>query len=95
MPAELRISATRVRLEAVVDPTFLKSIVTFVEVPDVGGLGEIDFKEMSADEPEDGAGDEDGLGDGAGDELGDVAGDELGDGAGDGLAWSRAGTCTP
>ena len=46
MPAELRISVTSVRLEAKVEPTFLKSTVTFVDVPDVGGSGEIACKEM-------------------------------------------------
>jgi hypothetical protein len=48
VPAELRILVTRVRLDAMAEPTFLKSIVTFVEVPDVGEFGEIACKEMSA-----------------------------------------------
>src|SRR5215472_16598065 len=46
VPAELRISVTSVRLEAKVEPTFLKSTVTFVDVPDVGRSGEIACKEM-------------------------------------------------
>src|SRR5215471_14258079 len=46
VPAELRISVTSVRLEAKVEPTLLKSTVTFVDVPDVGGSGEIACKEM-------------------------------------------------
>ena len=40
----MRILVTSVRLEAMVEPTFLKSTVTFVDFPDVGGLGEIAFK---------------------------------------------------
>jgi hypothetical protein len=37
-----------------VDPTFLKSIVTFVEVPELGGLGEIACREMVGTGPVDG-----------------------------------------
>lgn len=59
MPAELRILVTSVRLDAAVEPRFLKSTVTFVEVPDVEGLGEIACSETSTGPV--GAGDEDGL----------------------------------
>jgi hypothetical protein len=60
-----------------VDPVFLKSTVTFVDVPDVGGSGEIACREMAGDEA--GVEDDDGVGDGAG------VGDEAGVGEEDGV----------
>jgi hypothetical protein len=84
VPAELRTLVTSVRLEATVEPTFLKSTVTFVDVPDVGAFGEIACNEMSGDE--DGLADDDGLGveDGIADDDGLADGVE--DGAEDGIA---------
>src|SRR5215469_4972607 len=77
VPAELRIWVASVRLEAMVEPTFLKSTVTLVDVPDVGGLGEIACKEMWGFEVGDGVGVGDGLGAGAG---GGLVGAEPGEG---------------
>src|SRR5258706_11968342 len=76
VPAELRISVTSVRLEAMVEPVFLKSSVTLAGVRDVGGLGEIACREMSGG----GAGAGGGVGAGAGGGLVGLAGVGLGGG---------------
>jgi hypothetical protein len=76
-PAELRTWVTSVRLAAPVMPLFVKSTVTFVDVPVADGLGEIPCNEMLAGDDEDngpadddgdnGLADDDGLADAAGD----------------------------